>query len=121
MTDLAAKYEFPAEAMEFVRSSFPEVISEDEARKTIEFRVPSKRRTDDEGQITSYSAVWIYPAFNAEFCHSYDWEADDLPNFYAVRDTTEIGDEPVADLDAVDAMAGYLKTVSAPAFNSQRS
>ena len=61
-----------AEVMAFVRDGFLAVVSEDEAKKTVEFHVPSKRRTDDEGRITSWSVVWIDPDFNVQFCHYYD-------------------------------------------------
>ena len=51
MNDLAEKYKIPAEVMEFVLSGFLEVVFEDEAKKTVEFHIPSKRRTDDEGLV----------------------------------------------------------------------
>ena len=109
MTDLADKFKIPAEVMAFVRDGFLEVVSEDEARKTVEFHVPSKRRTDDEGRITSWSVVWIHPDFNAEFCQYYDEEPGDLPNFYAQKDTTDLGDEPVDGLDTVEDLVGWLE------------
>jgi hypothetical protein len=108
-TDLPAKYEIPDEVMAFVRDGFLEVVSEDEAKKTVEFHAPSKRRTDDEGRITSWSVVWIHPDHNAEFCHYYDEKPGDLPNFYVLQDTTDVGDELVDGIDSVDDLVGWLE------------
>lgn len=109
MGDLAAKYKIPAEVAAFVRDGFLEVVSEDEAQKTVEFHIPSKRRTDDEGRITSWSVVWIHPDFNAEFCRYYDEEPGDLPNFHVVEDTTDVGDELVDGLSTVADLVGWLE------------
>jgi hypothetical protein len=115
MTDIAAKYKIPAQVMEFVTDGFLEVVLEDEAKKTVEFHIPSKRRKDDEERITSYSVVWIHPDFNAEFCHYYDEKPGDLPNFYALEDTTDVGDEPIDGLDTVDDLVGWLERLHAGA------
>lgn len=109
MTDIADKYKIPAEVMEFVRDGFLEVVAEDEAENTVEFHIPSKRWTDPAGNITSYSVTWIHPDFNTEFCHYYDEKPGDLPNFYAMKDTTDIGDELVDGLDTVDDLVGWLE------------
>ena len=108
MTDLAEKYKIPAEVMEFVHDGFLEIVSEDEATKTVEFHIPSKRQTDDDGRITTYSVVWTHPDFNAEFCHYYDEKPGDLPNFYVEKDTTDVGDEPVDEMESVENLAGWL-------------
>lgn len=110
MTDIAAKYNIPDEVMAFVLDGFLEVVSENEAEKTVEFHVPSKRQTDDEGRITSWSVVWIHPDFNAEFCHYYDEKPGDLPNFYVLKDTTDVGDEQVDGLDTVEDLVAWLET-----------
>ena len=48
-TDIADSYKIPAEVMALVRNGFLEVINEDEAQKTVEFHIPSRRQRDDEG------------------------------------------------------------------------
>ena len=108
MTDLAQKYDIPADIMAFVKSGFLEVVSEDEATKTVEFHIPSKRATDDEGRLASYSVIWIHPDFNAEFCHYYDQRPGDLPNFFAEEDTTDVGSDLVDGLESVDDLVGWL-------------
>ena len=105
MTEIAAKYKIPAEVMAFVRNSFLEVVSENEAEKTVEFHVPSKRHEDDEGR----SVVWIHPDFTAEFCHYYDEKPGDLPNFYVEKDTTDFGGELVEDVDTVEDLVRWLR------------
>ncbi len=49
MTDIAEKYKIPAEVMAFVHDGFLEVVSGDEAKKTVEFHIPSRpgRRTTE--------------------------------------------------------------------------
>ena len=108
MIDLAVKYEIPPEVMVFVNEGFLEVVSEDEATKTVEFHIPSKRQTDDEGRITTYSVTWTHPDFNAEFGHYYDENSDDNPNFYAEIDTTDVGSDLV-DMESVDDLVGWLE------------
>lgn len=90
----------------FVRDGFLEVVSEDEAKKTVEFHVPSKRRTDDEGRITSWSVVWSCPDFNADFCYSYDEKPGDQPHFCALKDTTDVDDEFVNGWDTAEDLVG---------------
>lgn len=109
VTDLAAKYKIPAEVMAFVNDGFLEIVSENEAEKTVEFHIPSQRRTDTEGRITSWSIVWIHPDFNAQFCRYYDKEPGDLPNFHVVEDTTDIGDELVDGLNTVAELVEWLE------------
>ncbi len=111
MTDLAVKYKIPADVMAFVHDGFLEVASEDEATKTVEFHIPSKRQTDDEGRITTYSVVWTHPDFNAEFGHYYDENSDDNPNFYAEIDTTDVGSDLV-DVESVDDLVEWLAGLS---------
>ena len=108
MTDLAVKYKIPAEVMAFVDEGFLVFLAEDDAKKTVEFHIPSKRQTDDEGRITSYSVVWTHPDFNAEFGHYYDEKSDDNPNFYAEIDTTDVGSDLV-DVESVDDLVGWLE------------
>ena len=87
MTDLADKYKIPAEVMAFVRDGFLEVVSEDEAKKTVEFPIPSRRRTH-EGCVTSWSVVRIHPDFNGEFCDYYDKEPGDVPRGWRMLKAT---------------------------------
>ena len=108
MTDLSVKYKIPAEVMAFVNEGFLVFLAEDEAKKTVEFQIPSKRQTDDEGRITTYSVTWTHPDFNAEFGHYYDENSDDNPNFYAEIDTTDVGSDLV-DMESVDDLVGWLE------------
>lgn len=108
MTDLAVKYKIPAEVVVFVDKGFLVVLAEDEATKTIEFHIPSKRQTDDEGRITTYSVVWTHPDFNAEFGHYYDEKSGATPNFYAEIDTTDVGSDLI-DMESVDDLVGWLE------------
>lgn len=108
MPDLATKYAIPPEVMMFVDEAFLEVVSEDEAQKTVEFHVPARRWEDGEGRVTSYSLTWIHPAFNAEFCAYFDEKPGDLPNFHVTEDTTDIGDEIVDDIRSVDDLVWWL-------------
>jgi hypothetical protein len=109
MPDLATNYGIPAELMAFVADGFLEVLSENEAEKTIEFHLPSKRRTDVEGRITTYSLTWIHPDFNDRFCHYYFEHPGDSPNFYVTEDTTDVGDEQL-DLETVDDLVAWLES-----------
>ena len=108
MIDLALKYQIPAEVMAFVNDGFLVFLAEDEAKKTVEFQIPSKRTTDKEGRITSYSVIWIHPEFNAEFCHYYDERPGDLPNFYAEEDTSDVGSDQIDRLESVEDLVGWL-------------
>ena len=112
-TDIADKYNIPAEVMAFVNEGFLVFVAEDEATKTVEFHIPSKRQTDDEGRITSYSVTWIHPDFNAQFCRCYDGKPGDLPNFYAEKDTTDIGDEPLGEMESVDDLVAWAQGLQA--------
>jgi hypothetical protein len=109
MNTLAREYEIPPELMAFVESGFLKVLAEEKAEKTVEFHIPSKRTTDAEGRITTFSVIWIHPQFNAQFCHYYDKVPGDLPNFYVVQDTMEVGDEMVAGLETVPDLVEWLR------------
>ncbi|MBI3462007.1 MAG: hypothetical protein HY000_02965 [Planctomycetes bacterium] len=111
MTDIASKYALPDELSSFVDDGFLEVVSEDEDRKTIEFHIPSKRVTDTEGRVTSYSLTWIHPAYNEQFCHSYAEKPGDLPNFYVLEDTTDVGDEQIDGLHTVADLVAWLENL----------
>jgi len=107
MNDLAQKYKIPDEIMAFVNKGVLVLLAEDEARKTVEFHVPSKRWTNPAGHITTYSVVWIHPDFNTEFCHYYVQKPGDMPNFHVQIDTDGSDDE-VEDMDTVDDLAAWL-------------
>jgi hypothetical protein len=109
MAILAEKYAMPQELLTFVESGFLEVVSEDEAKRTVEFHIPAKRSTDRQGRITSYSVVWIHPNYNADFCHFYNKTPGDLPNFYAEQDTTDVGSDQIDGLDTVDDLVEWLR------------
>ncbi len=109
MSDLALKYKIPAEIIAFVNEGLLVFLAEDEAMKTVEFHIPSKRQTDDEGRITSYSVTWIHPDFNAEFCHYYDEKPGDLPNFYVKEDTSDVGSDQIDGLESVGDLVAWLE------------
>ena len=109
MLNIAAKYNIPPEIMAFVKDGFLVFLAENEAEKTVEFHIPSKRRKDRAGRITSYSVIWIHPDFNAKFCHYYNEKPGDLPNFYAETDTTDVGSDPVDGLESVDDLVAWLE------------
>jgi hypothetical protein len=102
MTDIAAKYKIPDEVMAFVNSGLLVLLAEDEAEKTVEFHIPSKRWTDDAGRTTTYSLNWTHPDFNAEFCRYYERTPGDLPNFEVEIDTDDVGSDSVDGLESVD-------------------
>ena len=82
-----------------------------EATKTVEFHIPSRRTTDYEGRITNFSIVWTHPDFKAEFCNYYDEKSGDLPNFYAEEDTTDVGSDFVDGLESVDDLVAWLDRI----------
>jgi hypothetical protein len=108
MTDLSVKYKIPAEVMVFVDDGFLVLLAEDEEKKTVEFHIPSKRSTDDEGRITSYSVVWTHPDFNVEFGRYYDENSGSNPNFHVEIDTTDVGSDLV-DLESVEELVTWLE------------
>ena len=111
MSAFAAKYKIPPELDKFIDSGFLELLSETDAEKTLEFHIPSKVSEDDEGRITSYAVFWIHPDFNAEFCHYFDKQPGDLPNFYAEVDTTDLGNDIVSDLSTVADLSEWLESM----------
>ena len=94
--------------MAFVNEGFLVFLAEDEATKTVEFDIPSKRQTDDEERITTYSVTWTHPDFNAEFGRYYDEDSGNNPNFYVEIDTTDVGSDLV-DLESVEELVGWLE------------
>jgi hypothetical protein len=96
--------------MVFIDDGFLQVLHENPAEKTVEFHIPSKRYSDVEGRITTYSLTWIHPDFNEQFCHFYYEQPGDSPNFYVTEDTTDVGDEQV-DLETVDDLVAWLETL----------
>ncbi len=106
--DLADKYKIPDEVMAFVRDGFLEVSSEDEAKATVEFLIPSLGSTSASDKYVLYVLVWIRPDKNAEFCHYYDEKPGDLPNFYIRIDTDHSREQQVDDLDTVDDLVAWL-------------
>lgn len=105
-------YGIPPELMEFVYSGLLEVLVENEPEKTIEFHIPSLRTEDFEGRITTYSLCWIHPEYNARFCHFSEKTPGDLPNFYVVEDTTDLGEETVGGLGTVGDLVEWLSRAS---------
>jgi hypothetical protein len=108
MTNLAEKYQIPEEVMAFVRDGFMVVASEDPARATVEFDMPSLGFAGSEGRYTFYILVWIRPDRNAEFCHYHDEKPGDLPNFYVRIDTEHSREEQVEDLATVDDLVAWM-------------
>jgi hypothetical protein len=107
-TNLAQKYQIPAEVMVFVDDGFLEVAEETPDRATVEFRMPSLGSADSADRYTLYNLVWIHPARNAEFCHYYDEKPGDLPNFFVRIDTERSRDEQVENLETVDDLVDWL-------------
>jgi hypothetical protein len=108
MSDLAAKYDIPAEVMQYVDDGTLVVSKVDEAHATVEFDVPGLTETSRKGdQYKHHTLVWIRPDGNAEECHYYLETPGDLPNFY-VRIDTENGDDLVDDLDTLDDLLAWL-------------
>lgn len=93
--------------MRFVESGLLEVLSEDEAERTIEFHIPSKRVTDIDGRITTYSLTWIHPDYADEFGPYKPMAA----NFIVCEDTTDVGDEEL-DLESLDELVAWLEGVA---------
>ncbi len=111
MSGLAQKYKIPTEVMAFVNEGILKLAGEDEANKTVEFHIPAMRWRDRAGHITSYSVIWIHPDFNAEFCRYYAENPGDLPNFYAEKDTTDVGSDRVDGLESVDDFVAWLEGI----------
>ena len=109
--DIATRYQIPDELMAFVNDGFLELLAENDAEKTIEFHIPSRRSVDPDGRITTYSLTWIHPDFNEQFCHYYLEQPGDLPNFYVTKDITEVGDEQVDGLEDVCDLVDWLDRV----------
>lgn len=108
MTNLAAMYKIPQEIQRFVDDGFLEVLSENDAEKTVEFHISSKRSTDRQGRTTTFTLTWIHPDFNAQFCHFYDQTPGDGPNFYVQCETADLGDELI-ELDSVEHLESWLE------------
>lgn len=112
MQDFIERYNLPSELVVFIERGFLVPLREEFETKTIEFHIPSKRTTDDAGRVTTYSVTWIHPDFNAEFCHYYHMVPGDQPNFYAVKDTSDVGDELIPGLDSVNSLVEWLIDLS---------
>jgi hypothetical protein len=108
-SDLRSKYGLPKELTDAVDRGTLDVISENEAEKTVEFAIPDLRSEDEEGRITTFSVVWIHPDHNAEFCHYFDDHPGDLPNFYVSREITDVGDD-LLEIDTVDELLAWLES-----------
>jgi hypothetical protein len=113
MNDVGKRFGIPPEVMEFVDSGFLELLGEDDAKKTVEFHMPSLRWEDENRRITAFSLTWIHPDFNATFCHYYHETPGDEPNFYVTKDTSESGDE-ILDLNDVDELVAWLDAKERP-------
>jgi hypothetical protein len=113
LTTLDERFGIPAALQVFIDQGTLEILSADDATKTIEFHIPSLRSTDLQGRITTVSLTWIHPAHNAEHCHYYKAVPGDLPNFYVTVDTTDVGDESI-DIASVDDLIAWLESPSVP-------
>jgi hypothetical protein len=108
MGRLAGDYEIPPELDAFIDSGFLQLLSEKPGEKTLEFHIPSKVWSDDKGNVSAYSIVWIHPAHNAQFCHLYQETPGDLPNFYVSREFDHAAPDSIDDLDSVDDLVDWL-------------
>lgn len=105
---LATKYGISPELQTFIDDGFLELLSENDAEKTVELNIPSMQYKDGQGRITDFSVVWIHPDHNAEFCHYYDETPGDLANFYVRQETTDLGDE-ILDINSLDDLVCWLE------------
>ena len=110
MSELSEKYGIPKEITAFVNNGFLEVSSRDEEKRTVEFDIPSVGTVTGADRFTLYSLIWIHPNHNAEFCHYYEEEPGDLPNFYVRIHSPDARDEQVEDLNTVDDLADWLSS-----------
>lgn len=108
MSAYAAKYKIPPELDRFIDDGFVAFLGEDEAKKTVEFHIPSLTWTDDEERDTWFHLVWIHPDFNDQFCHYYDKKPGDLANFYLFEETDDVGDEWL-DAENLDELIDWLQ------------
>lgn len=106
--DVFQEFKLPHALRPFWESGMLELVTEDQAKKTVEFHMPRLRRMDGEGRITTYTLTWIHPDFNAQFCHYYNETPGDSPNFYVTEDTTEVGDELLA-IESIDELVEWLE------------
>jgi hypothetical protein len=95
--------------MALVEAGFLEVVSEDDDTKTVELDIPSLGTVTASDSFTSYTLIWIHPDHNAEFCHYYDREPGDLPNFFVQIHSPDRPDEQVDDLNTVDDLVDWLE------------
>ncbi|HEY3966529.1 MAG TPA: hypothetical protein VGM05_18345 [Planctomycetaceae bacterium] len=114
MQNLVETYRVPRELIALIERRLLVPLRESPESRTVEFHIPSKRTTDRQGRITTWSVTWIHPAFNAEFCQYYDCAPGDHPNFQVTKDTTDLGDEIVERLETVADLVAFLdSTMSA--------
>jgi hypothetical protein len=53
--DIASRFGLPDDLMPFLTSGMLEVLNEDDDRHTVEFSIPSLRRSDEHRRITAYA------------------------------------------------------------------
>jgi hypothetical protein len=111
MSQLAAKYAIPPEFDRFIDAGFLELLREGAAEKTVRFHIPSKVVIDTRDRLTAYEVFWIHPDFNAEFCHYCHERPGDLPNFWVVEDTDDVGDTCIDDLQTIDDLVMWLEAM----------
>ena len=113
MGSLDTRFGVPPALQAFIDRQTLEIVSADDATKTIEFHLPSLRSTDSQNRITTVSVTWIHPDYNAQYCHYYDQVPGDLPNFYVTVDTTDLGDESL-EINSLDELIAWLEKPSIP-------
>ena len=109
MIDLAEKYKLPVDIVKFVENGFIEMASDDEARRTVRFDIPSLGIVTDSDEFTFYTLIWIHPDYNAEFCDYYIEKPGDLPNFYVEIHSPNAANRQVEDLNEVDDLVDWLE------------
>ena len=107
--DIASRFGLPDDLMPFLTSGMLEVLNEDDDRHTVEFSIPSLRRSDEHRRITAYALTWIDPGYNAQFCHFYEDTPGDMPNFLVRKMTSDLGDEYLDDLKDLDDLVAWLE------------
>jgi hypothetical protein len=86
------------------------VLAAHPERRVIEFHVPSRRRVEMGGYITTCTVTWVHPDVMDEEALFANKDGTPMgPNFWVTIDTTDVGDEMVDDLETVDDLVWWLK------------
>jgi hypothetical protein len=112
MQNLVEAYRIPRDLVALIERRLLVPLRESPESRTVEFHIPSKRTTDRQGRITTWSVTWVHPAFKAEFCQYYDRAPGDRPNFHATKETTDLGDDIIEGLHTEGDLLEWLIDLS---------